>query len=139
MAKTNYTKAEEAFGAALERMKVEDLLEQADAASGKSKESLIKKRMPVVQSLKRELKRLQGVDRGIYKKLKVNKKTLEQVLSNVAYLNTTEWQQILDFKSQVDSLVKKLPVVGDAEIVDQERHKHINKRFNVSERWLPLT
>lgn len=139
MAKTNFTKSEIALAEALERMKVEELLVKADAASGKENKSIPKERAQIIRSLQYELNFIHRHDREIYKKLKVKRKDLERILDNITTLNDEEWNNLLAFKTQINAYVKQLSQAeSNEEIVKNQRHRHINKRFNVSDKWLPL-
>lgn len=142
MAKTNFTKAEEALAGALEKIKVEELLIQADKAAGKVPPSvaIARERLPILHALQRDLKRVYKHDPDIYKKLKVKRKDLEKLLETATSLNQEEWKKLIEFKEKVDAYVIQIPAAKatNDQIVEQQRHKHINKRFNVSDKWLPL-
>lgn len=140
MAKTNFTKAEEALAKAMEQMQIEDLLERADKASGKPSTSVAKERLQTMNALKRDLRRLQINDPGIFKKLGFKKKDFNKLLENIAHLTEEEWDKIIVFKNAVDKLIKELPKQKDSneKLIEDQRHRHITKRFNVSEKWLPL-
>jgi hypothetical protein len=139
MAKTNFTKAEEALAQALEQMKVQELLSRADKAAGKPTH-ISKERGPIAQALQRELKKLHQIDKDIYKKLGTKRKDLEKLLAAADQLSKEDWANIVHFKEQVDAFIKQLPqnTESNEKIVEEERRKHINKRFNVSDKWLPL-
>lgn len=143
MAKTNFTKAEEALADTLQKMTKESLLKQADAVKGKTAEPVsaaeLKARTQLVHALQRELKRLHKADADIYKKLGIKKRSLEKWAAHLSEIGPKEWEAIQQAKEKVDRHVKELAAgSSDEQIVEQQRVKHINKRFNVSDKWLPL-
>lgn len=140
--KTNFTKMEGALSEALHKLRVEKLLILADEASGKPlSSSETQMRLVFVKNLEFALKRLYHHDRDIYKKLGIKKKEFQPLLSDPVHLTKEAWEIIVQLKKKVDALLKELPPQesSDEELVEQQRKRHIKKRFNVSERWLPLT
>lgn len=138
MSKTNFIRVEEALANILEQMKVENLLTRVDAITGKTKEPVSKKKVQIVHMLQRQLTYLHKRDTEIYKKLKIKRRDLERILEHISDLTEEEWNKLLEFKEKIDAYMKALNSETDEQIVNSERHKHINKRFNVSEKWLPL-
>lgn len=142
MSKTNFTKAEEALSDVLHKMSKEQLLKEADSAQGKLKaESLEEaKRIQIIAALQRTLKHLYRVDHDIYKKLGIKRKKLEELFAHAAQLSSEEWHLILEIKVKLIEYRKQMsPISGTNEqLVEEERHEHINKRFNVNKKWLPL-
>jgi hypothetical protein len=63
-------------------------------------------------------------------------------LENPAALSAEEWQKVKEIHQKVmeykKELLQKLPPLTDEQLVAAERKKHINKRYNINERWLPL-
>lgn len=140
MAKTDFSKAEASIADALEKMKVQELLEGADAASGKANPSVTKERLPIIHALQRDLRRIYLHDPDIYKKLHIKRSNLNKLLETATTLNDEEWQKLLTFKTKVDAYVSQMPpeTSSNEDLVEDQRKKHINKRFNVSDKWLPL-
>lgn len=144
MAKTNFSKSEEALDELIQRMNRERLLQEADIASGKTPTlspelELVRARVAVLQSLLRSLKKLHKVDRVFYKELKFNQKALASVMARIEQLTDEEWEKILAVVAKIDHYFKSQPKSAtDSQLVEQGRSKHINKRLNVSDRWLPL-
>lgn len=146
MAKTNYTKAEEALREALQKISVEQLLELADAHHGTANSTaeealqMARARQHIVNGLQRDLKKLSKSDNDIYAKLEIKRKSFEQLLVEPVKLSAEDWATIVAVKSKVDEAIKQLPASTETndQLVEQQRHKHINKRFNVNDKWLPL-
>lgn len=143
MSKTNFTKAEEALSDALQKMMRTKLLEAADAAQGTlpaTDEEMVERRL-IVQSLRRGIKRLHHHDKEIYKKLAIQKQDLDALLKNAEMLTKENWDNVIVVKNRVVELVKLLPdqQISNEDLVKQQRKHHKTKRFNVNDKWLPLT
>lgn len=144
MAKTNYTKVEGALDEGLRKITVNKLLDIADEVEGtKDKEAEAKTtlEMQLLTALHQELKHLHKQGKDPYKKLGINKKEIKNFIEKAETLTTEDWAKIKELKGKIDEFRKeldKLSQVSDADLVDQERRKHINKRFNTNEKWLPL-
>lgn len=142
MAKTNFTKAEEAMAEALQKLTVQQLLVLASTNAGTAEDQFKRTRARAlfITALKHEIRRLFRGDRAIYKKLNVTKNAIEQWLISPGTLNDATWNSIVQLKDKVDAETKKAAEnePSDAQLVAEQRKKHINKRFNVSDKWLPL-
>lgn len=144
MAKTNFRKVEEALDEGLEKMKVKKLLDEADKAKGKSTEKVVEpeEQNKVLLVLKEELFSLAKRNRTVYKKAGTNKKKLKTLLSHGMKLTPEEWQQVQKIRDKVESyrkeIAEKATEESNIDLIEAERHKHINKRFDVNEGWLPL-
>lgn len=135
MAKTNFTKAEEALTGALQKMSVEQILDQSKPKTATEE---LKERIAIAKGLQRDLKRLYRQDPEIYKKLEIKRKSFEKSMEDPAKFTEEQWKEILATKNKVDTYVKQLPAESNETLIESERHKHINKRFNVNDKWLPL-
>lgn len=149
MAKTNFSKVEEALIAGLTKMKMRQLLELADKAqadTGAQAETdailIPEARRMVIAALRQDLKALKRKDTKVYSKLGLQKEGLQKLLDNPASLTPEDWQKIKEIHQKVGEykkdLLQQLPEVTDDQLVDSERKKHINKRYNINEKWLPL-
>lgn len=133
MSKTNYSKVEKALEEGMLRMKTESLLEEADALknpSGKLSEEEEEHAL-LLSQLQEELKQLKKEDAKAYKKLAFHKLDLKKL----------EWKEIQEVQHRLDQYKKELPAkmqVSDQSLIDAEREKHLNKRFNVNDKWIPL-
>ena len=160
MVKTNFTKVEEALVEGLRKITVKHLLDLADMASSLEKRPKIntleppaapetkedlqlrEARMQLITSLNRDLKALSKHDVNTYKELGFKRNDLKKFLEHPDALSPEEWDKIKSIKEQVSTfkkeLMKTLPNSSDDDIVNAERKKHVNKRFNINEKWLPL-
>lgn len=138
MAKTNFTKVEDALTEGLHKMKVEHLLELADLAAGTgiAKETTNEQ---LIATLKHDVSWLPKKDRKIFEKAEIKKKELEKLLEKPEDLKDEDWKKLRQIKDKFDAEKEKIRAKSsDEDLVDKERKRHIKKRFNVSERWLPL-
>jgi len=146
MAKTNYNKVESAIEKGLHDLKVDSLLKEADRAQGKGKKGEEKEKHTPKQMMtiiEQELKWMYKQDKSIYKILKLKRKKVEDLIKLVntpdVKIKNKELKEIEELRQAVDSLKKnKFPSKTDKECLVKEIDRHIYKRHNVSEEWLPL-
>ena len=146
MAKTNFTKVEEALTEGMRKIEVDRLLTIADEKEGKS----LKKNEPTVsaihlQRLKKiesELQFLEKHGKDPYGKLKIEKEEIKKFLSNPSALSSKDWEKvnlikklITDYKAELE---RKPAQSTDDDLVKLQRKKQITKRFNINEKWIPL-
>lgn len=137
MGKTNFSKVEDFLDQGLHKITVKKLLKLADVAAGTGQQTpeKEKERRALISAIKRELKWFRKQKKNIYKRLKVSKKELEAPEK----LSDEELKEILSkIEKEKEVHYKKHPKSTDEDLVEAERLKHINKRFNVSDKWLPL-
>lgn len=151
MAKTNYTKVEEILETGLKKMSIEQLFEEAEKSGKKTEDeqptgeqpSLDKTYAKIISALKRDLKRLQYKShQAFYSTLGMKKSELRKKIEKPEQLTPAEWEALIEIKKKIDlykaQLSAQLPEFELSRAVEDERVKHINKRFNVNEKWLPL-
>jgi len=137
MAKTNFTKAEEALAEALQKMTVDKLYEATESPQ----EIDLTKGKKSLNTIQRHLKRLHKEDPEIYKKFNVKRKKLAEWIEHPEKIKSEEWKTIDLITTAIEAYIKEKmssEKSTDANIIEQERLKTINKRFNTNEKWLPL-
>lgn len=159
MPKTNFTKVEEVLEQGLRKYSVEQLLEIADQTSAPKKRNptiaytaesdkpeiapLSKEQSHLIHSLERDVKRLRKKDQEIYTKLGIGRKNLKKMIENPSALTPADWETIKQIRTKIDQykaeMAKQLPQTSDEDLVESERKDHINRRYNVNKKWLPLT
>lgn len=159
MPKTNFTKVEEVMDQGLRKYSVEHLLEMADEASGARTKTrnasidyssetaktaqLSKAQSRLIASLQRDLKNLRKKDKEVYKKLGIARQDIKKMIENPSSLTPADWEKIQQIRAKIDQykaeVAKQLPQQSDEELVESERHEHLNRRYNVNKKWLPLT
>ncbi len=144
MAKTNFTKVEEALNEGLRKMEVGKLLGQTEDKKAAERETTAPKKLTneqfaLVTKLQIELKYLKRAGLDPFEKLKINKSELKKMLLGATELGPQEWDKLKKYKEQLDGFRKEQEkTVTDDSAVEQERRKHVNKRFNINNDWLPL-
>jgi hypothetical protein len=144
MAKTNYTKVEHALEEGLRKMTVSRLGELADISAGigqsdESKDKLTKPQRLLIRRVKLDLMRLSKKDKKIYAKLKLKKSELKKTFEDPESLSKDDWKKLRILRKKTKAMLETLyPKSSDEDLIEQEQEKHITKRFNVNEKWLPL-
>ncbi len=145
MSKTNFSKVESALEEGLRQISIQKLFELADEASGivhKEKTDpsiapLTIEQKRLLRSLQLNLSRLEKVEKKIYTKIGTKKSTFKLLLSTPS--EPKSWTQLEEIHKKTEELVKQhFPVLSDEEQVEKELNRHLTKRFNVNEKWLPL-
>ena len=163
MAKTDYEKVEDQLEEGMRKMAKDKLLEEADAQMPERPKSILerleekergeeqsKKELSIreqahrnmLRTLKKDIKRLMKRDRSILKELGISPKEVQNFVDDPNALSADQWKKIKAIRDKVNLYKKEM--LGTLEegmnekIVEEERKKHINKRFNVREGWLPL-
>ena len=141
MAKTNFTKVEEALREGLDKMLKEKLLEEADLAQGKkpSKQHAVDQ---LIAKIRQEIKILHKHDKEIFLKIGVDEKIIHNLLTSNKPITKKDWQVLQAILKKIElyrtELEKSFPKPSDEELIEQETKKHLNKRFNINDKWLPL-
>jgi len=144
MSKMNYSKIELAIEQVLQKIQIDLLSELADIAAGigsrkKSKEKISKERKKLILALQLDIMRLLDKDTGIYAKLKIKKSTLDYIFAHPEEIKDDGWAKVEELCALTGKyILEYYPEVSDEEHIEIQQRRHINKRFNVSERWLPL-
>jgi hypothetical protein len=148
MAKTDFTKVEEALNAGLRKMEVNRLLDIADEVQGKKKEG--ESELPVAPEqrqlltvLRSGIKYLRKLEKDPFEKSTFQKEEIIELLQNPDKLNKEQWEKLEAFRKHVSAFKASLEK-GDGEkkdenLVEQERKDQKQRRFNVNDKWLPLS
>lgn len=138
MVKTNYTKVEDALKQGLEDFKIEQLLEMTEIGA----EGTLKKLsgMQLLTIIQYELKSLQRHGFNLYLLLNIDKKEFKRFIDHPDTIEDADKEKLILLQQKIEAFrkEKKAELTSDENIVEQERHKHKNKRINVKNDWLPL-
>lgn len=140
MPKTNFTKVEEALVKGLDRQAVEQLLR----ATGKAgKDSVPSELRLLLRHLQHDLRWLLKQDKEIATKLEATQgEILRFIQANPPELTPNDWKRVHALQEhctiQKAEVEKAQATATDESLVRKERRKHINKRFNINDKWLPL-
>jgi hypothetical protein len=144
--KINYSQVEGAFDRSLQKLAIDNLSELASIASaiqnpdaqisGKAVEEIISR-------FQKELKRLKKGDPKLYEKLSLSPEDEEKLGQKASQFVHQDWLRIKELKLAIDELKKELYgeealSAEDEAQVKKERKRHLNKRFNIRDGWLPL-
>jgi carbamoylphosphate synthase small subunit len=140
MPKTNFTKVEEVLEQGLRKMSIDQLFEDSAKQKGTQADKNQKK---LIEAVQRDVKFLDAKKHKVlYDGLGMKRQEIRTLLDNGARLTPAEWEKVKQIKEHIDKyrreVLAQLPVSTDDRLVEQERVKHIHKRFNVNDGWLPL-
>lgn len=145
MSKTNFSKVESALEEGLRQMSINKLFELADEASGIAPPAkaepdstlLTLEQKRILRALQLNMTRITTKEPRIYAKLGVKKSVFKILLATPS--EPKNWEQLQKIYNKSKELIKShFPTLTDEELVEKELDRHINKRLNVNEKWLPL-
>lgn len=144
MAKTNFTKVEESLIKGMDKLAVKKIVDSTDSNVNEKKAAdearLNRKKLAIY--LISELKRLHKLDQELFIKLGTNIKTAKKLLEHPAKLSDDEWKIVLKLKDKVEGYKKafaeSIKESSIEEIVEKERNKQSDSRFNIQKKWLPV-
>lgn len=153
MAKTNFTKAENLLKENLTKIEVTRLGKIADIAQKVKPEMRKLIEQAATVGAKAELDRkllLRRILRAMkefnspefYQAIGMSSDELETLLKDPSEISPDDWNRLYIIREKIMSFRKSYqethPEVSESTLIEKERHRHINKRFNVNEKWLPL-
>lgn len=105
--------------------------------------SLEESKEHVTAALRAELQRLQQHKDQPFKKLGFSQEKIDRILEHPEEITPEEWQSIKQAKNNIlikEEIARQAPEqqTMNETLVEEERRKHINKRFNIRDGWLPL-
>jgi 16S rRNA C967 or C1407 C5-methylase (RsmB/RsmF family) len=146
MPKVNFSKVEKSFDRALQKLFIDNLSELAAIANViQDPERHLSNQLieQIIGRFQRELKRLKKKDAILFSRLQLSS-TEEECFARPAREYTQEdWLRLKTLKLRIDELKRELygqevfDTENDYQIM-KERRRHINKRFNIRDGWLPL-
>lgn len=158
MAKTKYDQVESAVDDGLLKIKAEQLIENSEVASKtknvpKNLQSTRKKleelsskkkqeRRLIAAAMQYDVERLFKRKTHLYTEIGTYHDEFTELVKHTDSMDEEKWKRLLEIKEKLDEIKKKADEEKNSQtddtIVEQQRKKHINKRFNVSDKWLPL-
>jgi hypothetical protein len=144
MGKTNFTKVEELLDQNLRKISVTHLLDEADKAKGlaSSPKKTQELQKQLITSIKRDLSGMKK-NAEMYDKIGIKHKDLKRLIEHPETLSAEEWESLSQIHKKIaafkEELKEKLPKIDNESLVESQRKKHLTKRFNVNDKWLPLT
>lgn len=146
MTKINFTKAEKAFDDAIQKLIIDNLFDLASLADAVEEPALYSHTpqiQDVIERFHKELKKLKKKDQKLYEKLHLLPEEELRLSANPEHFDQTDWLRVKNLKEKIELLKKEfygeeIVQIENENQVSKERKKHINKRFNIREGWLPL-
>ena len=146
MAKVNFTKVEDAFDKALQKLFIDHLSELAAIANviQDPQSSLSSKTIEdIISRFQKELKKLKKKDPKLYERLELSADVEKRFALPSNEFLQEDWLRLKALKMRIDELKHEL--YGQESLdeefekqVSKERRRHVNKRFNIRDGWLPL-
>lgn len=141
MAKTNFTKVEEALNEGLLKMTVNELQRAAPSSSSESHPDVLDSaQAELMATLKFEAH--YSKDPKLFTAGGISKKELQKMLDEKNGFSPEKWEQLKLFQQKVDAYKKerasKLPEDANEKLIESQQKRHVNKRYNTKEEWLPL-
>lgn len=146
MAKTNYTKVEEALAEGMLKMEVNKLLNEADENAAKREKSLEAKNVdPIIlrrlAKIDKELQLLEKNGKNPYIKLQIDKEEIKRYLNEPSTLTPEDLEKIKQIKEKIADYKTALEYkekTSEDEFIENQRKDQKTKRFNVNKKWIPL-
>lgn len=139
MAKTNYSKVEELLAQSQERLKIQGWLDMTKEES--SPEELNPKAY-LVASLRFGLDLLPAGDKAFYSDLGLRRAEILKLIRKPESLEEKDWGLVKEIQEKLrlylEGIAEQLPQLSNEELIESERVKHITRRFDTRDRWLPL-
>lgn len=146
MPKVNFTKVEKSFDRTLQKLLIDNLSELAaianviqDPEKGISSKAIEE----IIQRFQKEMKKIKKQDPILFGKLNLTPEEEERFAHSSNSYTQEDWLRLKGLKLRIDELKHELygqeSIEAEYEThVEKERKRHINKRFNIREGWLPL-
>jgi hypothetical protein len=146
MAKVNFSKVEKSFDRALQKLFIDNLSELAaiaNAIQDPQKGITSKAIEEVIERFQKEMKKIKKQDPVLFEKLNLSPEDEARFNRPSNEYAQEDWLRLKALKLRIDELKHEL--YGQESIdaenddhVEKERRRHVNKRFNIRDGWLPL-
>lgn len=147
MPKINYSKIESAMDDAKLKQLIERLAEMTAivmlSQDPNSKKVSEKVAAEILKKLQTELEFLKKGSITSYQQLNLTEEDEKRLLKAPKDFSSDDWKKLHELKEALMALRKELrgkanTKFEDEDLIEEERLKHINKRFNIKDDWLPL-
>ncbi|MBA2369577.1 MAG: hypothetical protein H0V82_11220 [Candidatus Protochlamydia sp.] len=144
--KVDFSKVENILSDTLRKIFIDRLSELAIIANliQTSSQSYDPKLMDeVAASFQKELSKLKRKDKKIYDKLGLSDADEERFKLSPSQFSQEDWILLKELKMRIDDLKRQLqgddlPNLEHEQQVEHERKRHVYKRFNIRDGWIPL-
>ena len=147
MPKVNFSKVEKSFDRALQKLVINHLSELAAIANviHDPQSNITSKTIEeIIGRFQKELKKLKKRDSKLFEKLNLSPEDESRFNRPASEFLQEDWLRLKALKMRITELKhelyrqKRIECANMTIQVDQERRRHINKRFNIRDGWLPL-
>lgn len=144
MGKTNFTKVEDSLRKGMENFAIKKIVDSTDSQlkEKKAAEEIRLSRKKIAIYLIGEIKRLKKGDDRLFSKLGLTLVSAKKMLEHPLKLTDDEWKSVLKLKDKVEAYkkayAKSLKTDTIEELVEKERDKQADRRFNIQKKWLPI-
>jgi hypothetical protein len=144
--KVDFLKVENILSDTLRKLFIERLTKLGAIANliNDSHSNLPKKMIEeIVIDFQNELKKIKEKDQNLYQKLEISLENEQHFNLSPQQFTQEDWLSLKLLKEKIEDVKREL--LGketfnehDDKQIEKERRKHIYKRFNIREHWLPL-
>ena len=145
MTKINFSKVEKSLDFALQKLFIDNLSELAaiaNVAQDPQKHLSNKKIEEIIARFQKELNTIKKQDPSLFDKLNLSAEEEERFNRMASEYSQEDWLRLKTLKLRIDELKHELygqeSTAEDGQQIEKERRRHIHKRFNVRDGWLPL-
>lgn len=145
MAKVNYSKVEKSFDRALQQLFIDNLSELAAIANvmQNPQNEMSKTIEEVIERFQKEMKKIKKQDPVLFGKLNLSPEEEQRFEQTAKEYTQDDWLRLKALKLRIDEIKHELygqeSIDAENDVrIKRERRRHINKRFNIREGWLPL-
>ncbi len=143
MAKTNFSKVEGAFDDGLNKIKIQSLYQKAEEVVSPESALIRERRQQLHQALvwmRYEIKSHSKKDKSFLEQVGIDPKVCELLNREEESLEESEWRLLLENHQKLELYLKeqKKKEPSNEEILKAQKERNQKRRFNVSERWIPL-
>lgn len=146
MVKQSFSKVEELLEETFRKIFIERLSELSAIASlisDPNSHFTPKYVNEIILKFQIELNKLKDHDKKLYERLELAPNEEKNFMRQASDFTTQDWERLKTLKERIDLLKFELfgepkTTVEDEKHIEKQRRKHINKRYNVRDGWLPL-
>jgi len=146
MAKTNYEKVMSVLDDEIKKLQVSELLQESDIVSGKTTlqeaEKLQGERQKklLLKAIDLQLKDLPLDSAGLKEKLGIHLDGVKKLLKHPDLIQEEHWTALAKISKKLNAYMNEQAPnkIDNEKLVEEQRKRHINKRYNIQEKWLPL-
>lgn len=140
MTKVDFNKAEDAFDKALQKMFIDHLAKLVAAVDEVQNYQAAPSNQTMEEMIGRfqkELLKIKQEDPKLYEKLNLSPEEEQRFTLPAGTFSSEDWVHIRNLKLRIDQLKQELHAEYEKQVA-LERRRHVNKRHNIRDGWLPL-